>query len=593
MIKLAVKSRLIFVFFLLLASTLYAQDLQEGAGAEELLWPEEEEFMVDESQEEMVAQEPQEGVGLPEETTQESMMETQAPAEASQPQEEAAAMPADTAAKPQPKEPVATQTAVIDNLVEAQKVTLDFKEADIRNVLKIISYKAGVNIIATPEVMGDVSIRLVDVHWEKALGAILKTYGFAYEKQGNILLVAPIEKLTAMKKQEVELQQVQPTMTEVFNLKYLDASDAKKALEPQLSKRGKITILEMTGQAGWEFGTAEMAKRKRTAKEQMARSKVLIISDISPALDKIKEVIREIDVKPVQVLIQARLMEVSKDKLKDIGFDWGSGADSATTGIITTIPTGRSDTDVGAVNLGGLNITPAVFGPRSTGLSPTNAGLRVLFEKLSGTEFEVLLHALEEDIDTNTLSAPNILTLSNQEATILVGTKYPILKSEVSTESSQVVSVDLDYYQDIGIQLNVVPQVGANDSINMVVHPAVSTITTTDASINSARYPVIEIREAETRVLMQDGETVVIGGLIRDVVNKGTVGIPFLRHLPLIGGIFRRDTYDTAKVELLIFITAKIVREQLTPEEITALEGKFNRAPVKEKAVVEKKKKGR
>jgi general secretion pathway protein D len=240
-----------------------------------------------------------------------------------------------------------------------------------------------------------------------------------------------------------------------------------------------------------------------------------------------------------------------------------------------------------------LNITPAVFGPRSTGLSPTNAGLRVLFEKLSGTEFEVLLHALEEDIDTNTLSAPNILTLSNQEATILVGTKYPILKSEVSTESSQVVSVDLDYYQDIGIQLNVVPQVGANDSINMVVHPAVSTITTTDASINSARYPVIEIREAETRVLMQDGETVVIGGLIRDVVNKGTVGIPFLRHLPLIGGIFRRDTYDTAKVELLIFITAKIVREQLTPEEITALEGKFNRAPVKEKAVVEKKKKGR
>jgi len=594
MIKFAAKSWLILVLFLFLASTLSAQEMR---GDEDLLWPEEEEFLVEDSPEMTEAQEPLEEVSVPQES-QQPLTEAQAPAEteeASQPKEEivgvgATEMPA-AIPTPAPKEPAATQTAVVDNLAEAQKVTLDFKEADIRNVLKIISYKAGVNIIATPEVIGDVSIRLVDVHWEKALDAILKTYGFAYEKQGNILLVAPIEKLTAMKKQEVELQQVQPTVTEVFNLKYLDARDAKKALEAQLSKRGKITILEMTGQAGWEFGTAEMAKRKRAQKEEMSRSKVLIISDISPVLDKIKEVIQEIDVKPLQVLIQARLMEVSKDKLKDIGFEWGTGPNGATTGVITTLPTGRSDTDIGAHNLGGLNITPAVFGPRASGLTPANAGLQVLFEKLSGSEFEVLMHALEEDIHTNTLSAPNILTLSNQEASILIGSKYPILSSEVSTESSQVISVDLDYYQDIGIQLNVVPQVGANDSINMVVHPAVSTITTTDASINSARYPVIDIREAETRILMQDGETIIIGGLLRDVVNKGTVGIPFLRHLPLIGGIFRRDTYDTAKVELLIFITATIVRDSLTPEEIAKLEEKFERGPAKEKAVVEKKKK--
>ena len=183
--------------------------------------------------------------------------------------------------------------------------------------------------------------------------------------------------------------------------------------------------------------------------------------------------------------------------------------------------------------------------------------------------------------------------MNNQEATILIGTKYPILKSDVSTESNTVVGVSLDYYQDIGIQLNVVPQVGANDSINLIVHPAVSSITTTDASIGSANYPVIDIREAETRVLMKDGETVVIGGLLKDVKNKGTVGIPFLRHLPLIGGIFRRDTYDTAKIELLIFISAQIVKEELTPAEINRLEERFDRAPAKEEAIVEKKKKRR
>jgi len=163
------------------------------------------------------------------------------------------------------------QTAIVESLSRSQNVTLDFKEADIRNVLKIVSYKSGVNIVTTPEVMGNVSVRLVDVPWEKALDVILKTYGFGYEKQGNIITVAPIEKLTTLKKQEVELAQVQPTVSEVFNLKYIDAQDAKKALEPQLSPRGKITVLEMTGQAGWEFGTAEMAKRKRVTEEKMGR----------------------------------------------------------------------------------------------------------------------------------------------------------------------------------------------------------------------------------------------------------------------------------------------------------------------------------
>lgn len=613
MIKLAVRNGFVFVFFLILSSTLYAQEAKNKPVKEELLWPEEEELTVEEANQtqepKQQAQEPKAAVKAPEEVQQ---PQSPAPAVAQEkevPQppapavEEKGVQPKETQEAPQAaaptavlpeenkKEPATTQTAVVENLAEAQKVTLDFKEADIRNVLKIISYKAGVNIIATPEVIGDVSIRLVDVNWEKALDAILKTYGFAYEKQGNILLVAPIDKLTDMKKKDVELQQVQPTVTEVFNLKYVDAADAKKALEPQLSKRGKITILEMTGQAGWEFGTAEMAKRKRTTKEQMSRSKVLIISDISPVLDKIKEVIQQIDVRPPQVLIQARLMEVSKDKLKDIGFDWGTGSTGAESSVLTTIPTGRSNVDVAAQNLGGLNITPAVFTPKASGLTPTTAGLHLLFQKLTNSQFEVILHALEEDVHTNTLSAPKIMTLSNQEATILVGTKYPILKSEVSTESSQVVSVDLDYYQDIGIQLNVVPQVGANSSINMIVHPAVSTITTTDTAIGAANYPVIDIREVETRILMQDGETVVIGGLLKDVKNKGVVGVPFLRHLPLIGGIFRRDTYDTSKVELLIFITSRIVREALTPEEVTKLEENFDRAPAQEKAAVEKKKK--
>ncbi|MCX5703295.1 MAG: type IV pilus secretin PilQ [Candidatus Omnitrophica bacterium] len=483
------------------------------------------------------------------------------------------------APQPQAEAKTEAQTAIVDSLTSSQNVTLDFKDADIRNVLKIISFKSGINIVTTSEVMGNVTIRLVDVPWEKALDVILRTYGFGYEKQGNIITVAPIEKLTAQKKQEVELAQVQPTVTEVFNLKYIDAQDAKKALEPQLSPRGKITVLEMTGQAGWKFAEIKsgegMPKLERVTKEGAGRSRVLIISDIPPVLDKIKEVVAQIDMMPPQVLIETRIMEVSRDKLKDIGFDFGTGSGGAEATGVTMTPldkqNGVSITQIGGRLLGD-KITPAVFGPKESTLDTTTTGLRMLFKRLTGTQFEVLLHALEEDVHTNTLSAPRIMTLNNQEATILVGTKYPILKTTIAGESAYT-TVELAYYQDIGIQLNVVPQVGVDNSINMVVHPVVSSIVSTDTSIESAKYPIIDIREAETRILMKDGETTVIGGLLKDVKSKEIIGIPFLSKIPLIGVLFRRETVDTAKIDLLIFITAHIVKEgEYSAEEIAKLE---------------------
>ncbi|MBM3254744.1 MAG: hypothetical protein FJZ08_00355 [Candidatus Omnitrophica bacterium] len=439
--------------------------------------------------------------------------------------------------QPQPLAKIEEQAALVESLAVSDNVTLDFKEADIRNVLKIISYKAGVNIVTTPEVIGNVTIRLVDVPWEKALEVILKTYGFGYEKQGNIITVAPIEKLTAQRKQEVELAQVQPTMTEVFNLKYIDAQDAKKAIEAQISPRGKITVLEMTGQAGWEFGGTELGKRKRLTEERMGRSKVLIISDIPPALDKIKQVIEQIDILPQQVIIETRIMEVNRDRLKDVGLDWSTGGltgitnanlTAANTISIAKDASGLSTQGLAGNMLGSIT-NPSGFGPKAStiaGAYPYNIGLSLLFQKLDGFKFSTLLHALEEDVDTNTLSAPRIMALNNQEATILIGTRYPILKQETTTSgSTPVTTVTLDYYQDIGIQLNVVPQIGANNYINMVIHPAVTSYTST-LGTSPALYPILETREAETRIFMKDGETVVIGGLLKDIKTKSITAIP-------------------------------------------------------------------
>jgi len=461
-------------------------------------------------------------------------------------------------------------------------ITLDFKDADIQSVLRILSEKGSVNIVSSKDVTGAVSMRLVDVPWQKALDVILRTYGYGYEREGNVITVSLLGKLTEQKKAENELSEVQPVITEVFTLKYLDANDAKKVIEPQLSPRGKITVVEVKGKKGWKFGqvaagTASTggSKLERVEKEEEARSRTLVVSDVPPYMDKIREILTKIDVMPKQVLIETKIVEVSKDKLKDLGVEWGTGGTGAEGTTMYPIPISKTDESntadrrtsktISAHGLG-TQVTPSIFGSKATGLTTANTGLKLIYQKLTGAQFEVILHALEEDVNTNTLSNPRILTLDNQEATILVGTKYPILETSVSGTTSTTTTSTLKYYQDIGIQLNVVPQISGDNFINMIVHPAVTSYTDTLKARSStgeitAEYPIINTREAETQVMMKDGETVVIGGLLKDVKSRGKFSVPILGKIPLLGALFTRETNDTEKIDLLIFITAKIIEQ--------------------------------
>ncbi|MDD5255710.1 MAG: type II and III secretion system protein [Candidatus Omnitrophica bacterium] len=286
-------------------------------------------------------------------------------------------------------------------------------------------------------------------------------------------------------------------------------------------------------------------------------------------------------------MIETRIMEVSTDWLKDIGFDYGTGTSGATNTTASYLPLEDKGTELLSQISGfalASQVGPAAFAPKASTIGSTastfNTGLRVLYQRLTGTQFQAMLHAIEEDVHTNTLSSPTIMALNNQEATILVGTRYPILKQDTTSSSSSatVTTVSLDYYQDIGIQLNVVPQIGVNNFINMVVHPAVTSYTQAlGGTSDIARFPIIETREAETRIMIGDGETIVIGGLIKDVKSTNKQGIPFLSKIPLFGVFFSRDTVDTGKVDLLIFITAHIVKEdEFTAERLASLEERMD-----------------
>ncbi len=327
--------------------------------------------------------------------------------------------------------------------------------------------------------------------------------------------------------------------------------------------------------------------------EPSIKSKTIIVTDTDSVIDRMKTLILpQIDRKPKQVLVEARIMEVNKDKLKDLGFDYGTGSTGAEgKGAFSMNSLSKSAGTV-ATQVGGslLNsqLSPSNFGAKNgaSGIEPFDGGLELLLKKVTGKQFEVMIHALEEDVHANTLSAPRIVTLDNQEASILVGYHTPILKSDVSadtTSGTSKLTQTLDYYQEIGIRLNVVPQVSEEGYINMIIHPSITSSATsvpaqsvTGNITTTTIFPIIDVREAHAQVVMRDGETVVIGGLLKDVQTKSITGIPFLSKIPILGALFRRETIDTSKVDLLIFITAHVVREdEFSTEEISKIENRI------------------
>jgi len=471
-----------------------------------------------------------------------------------------------------------------------------FKDADIQIVLQAIAQKAiletdaegnvtrRVNIIVSPDVRGLVTVNLTQVDWLAALEGILNAYGYGYEwVQDDLILVATLEDLAERREKGAIAAQQEPLEVKTYTLRYLDANDVKSLVESQLSPRGKISVLKIEPLRGWKARGGyrvkgeEAQERAVRAAGARPRAKKLLITETKSNMRNIIEAIEAIDVMPKQVLIKARIMEVNRDTLKDIGFDFGTGSTGATGDTFTILP-GTDDYGHGLGGFTSVNVTPSIFDPKAaaiTGVLPYSAGLEFIYRKFSGAQFEAVLHALEENVDANTLSAPQIVVLDGQEAYIIVGEKRPIIKSEIqSSETSVGISKAIDYYQNLGIELNVIPQVSDDGYINMAIYPSVTSSSENVAatsqignSTTTDQYPVILVRETQTQVMLKDGETIMIGGLLKDVKSEGVIKVPILGDLPFIGLFFQRKTWDTEKIDLLIFITAYILEPgELLPQ---------------------------
>jgi len=397
---------------------------------------------------------------------------------------------------------------------EAALITMDFKEADIRNVLRIISYESGVNIIPGPEVQGTVSVRVANVPWERALDAILKANGFAYVRDGNIIRVGTMKKL-----KEEELQ------TQTYFLNFATAATVKESLKEVLSERGKINT--------------------------DARTNALVVTDIPSRLTAIQKIIKALDTETLQVSIEAKIIEVALIKGEELGINWGTEFSVTGAQRPTIWPFDkRSDSrwnpddfpDAGGTGIGG-DTTPFRFGI------------------LNATGLSAALKMIRQRTDSNILQSPRVTTLNNQEATITSGNQYPIPSYSYNSDRGQWEITGFEYL-DLGVTLKVTPSVNRSGYIIMKVHPSVKELGA-PVPFGTAQIPQYTTRETETQVMIKDGETIVIGGLMENKVQKDITKIPLLGDIPVLGYLFRRESSSgtkNKKTELVIFITARVVK---------------------------------
>lgn len=405
-------------------------------------------------------------------------------------------------------------------------VTLEYQEADIRDVLQVMSIRSGVNIICGSDVTGDITISLTDVPFDQAFRTILSLKSLTFINVGdNIIRVLTPTQLTAERSQAV-------TFTKIFPLNYASADDIKVNIDKVRGIEGRKGITDVD-----------------------LRTNSLVITDTIDGINSCEELIQQLDVKPLQVMIEARVVDIRLDSLSEIGVNWSSEnmALKAGTGVTVAGRTGTVGSAIGVV-------TPTRTGSEVTGTSvksslgtPASGGL-FNFGVVNGKDImNLTLGAMITDGKAKVLSAPKVTTINNKEARLLAGEKMPFKTTTVS----QGIQSESWSYIDVGVKLTVTPTISKSGSVLLKVHPEVGVPS---AGVAGGAPPV-RTRETEVTVMVQNNDTLVIGGLIDENDITTIQKIPGLGDLPILGFLFRYNSTSKARTELVVFITPKIIED--------------------------------
>jgi len=406
--------------------------------------------------------------------------------------------------------------------------SIDVQGADIHTVVRAISEFSGRNIVVAKDVKSQVSISLKNVGWMEALRTILRTNGLDYVDEGGILRVDDMQKLAtesvdreAAKAKAAELT---PLETRVVKLNFAAAHELMVPIQSTLTRRG----------------TVQTDKRTNS----------LIITDVPGGLDAVEKMARDLDSTTPQIEITAKLVDVDVEALHDIGVTWNMGLNS----------TGVASGPVNTPNFSNTDPVPPfhpfdqqdqiLAGGQKTSVADPAASFTYGVFK-SWITLDAQLQVLEQNRKANIISNPRITTVDNREAKIVVGQKIPLIIQDVAGNS-------VSQLQTIGIQLKVTPHLTEDKKIIMDLHPEVSDLATQSTVQGGI---IINTSEADTRVMVEDGQTAVIGGLIRTNDSHVRTGVPVLKDLPVLGTLFREDNVVKQNRELIIFVTPKLITQ--------------------------------
>jgi len=421
-----------------------------------------------------------------------------------------------------------------------EKLSLNFQNIEVRAVLQLIADFTGQNLVASDTVDGGITLRLQNVPWDQALDLVLKTKGLAKRQMGNVLLVAPAEEIAAREKIELEavkqVEELAPLLSEYVQLRYAKATDIASLLT---SESGLMSLR----------GTAVVDERTNT----------LLMKDTGDNLDKIREAIALLDIPVRQVLIEARIVIANTSVGEKLGIRWGGGGMKANSDNYMKF--GASQTTLSETNQilidrangddpGEISFPDAYvvdLGVSDVGASSIAVGIST-FDYLLDLE----LSAVETDGNAEIVSQPRVITADGQTASIQSGTEIPY--QEASSSGATSIS-----FKSAVLKLEVTPQITPDDRIIMdlkINQDSIGEVT--------AAGPTIDTNALETQVLVENGETIVLGGIFRSEETFATTKTPFFGDIPLIGVLFRRTEHVESKAELLVFITPRLVKDTLS-----------------------------
>ncbi len=443
-----------------------------------------------------------------------------------------------------------------------ERLSMDFQDIEVRSVLQLIADFTKQNLVASDTVQGRITIRLQSVPWDQALDIILRTKGLDQRKSGNVIMIAPAAEIAAREKLEIQasqqILQLAPLQTEYIQLSYAKAVDVQTLITSGRNNGGSGS----TGQgntAGGEANVGSLLSSRGTMSVD-SRTNTLIIQDTARKIDEIRELILKLDVPIRQVMIEARIVRATDSFSKELGVKWGvisnpashagiGGGNLQLGGSEQTLTDLRDVDDDGKVTITrpqNLNIDMGV-----TGAGASRIALGIL--NMSDVILDLELSALQADGKGEIVATPKVLTTDKQKARVAAGTQIPY-QTATSSGATAIQFINAE------LSLEVTPSITPDGRIGMELFVN----SDSPGEIQPTGIRAIDTNRVSTNVLVDDGQTVVLGGIFQNQTTKGTLKTPFLGDLPYVGRLFRKDTQSNNKQELLIFVTPRLVSETNT-----------------------------